>query len=163
MQFSWQFWFIYRSTWKMILHPLPTETFHIAKDRGVIYIIKYEPPHDKTNKISVRPAKSQISLGICPVWSESSPGAQWVGKDPSFLHADRKDWSDWADDQADLSLRWAHMPFCWFCHEAAHIWNRKAEKTDRYTIVRLFIFFFFFFFIDWTDFEKQVKGNRYKH
>ena len=23
--------------------------------------------------------------------------------------------------QADLSLRWAHMPFCWFCHEAAHI------------------------------------------
>ena len=27
---------------------------------------------------------------------------------------------DWADDQADLSLRWVHMPFCWFCHEAAH-------------------------------------------
>ena len=22
---------------------------------------------------------------------------------------------------ADLSLRWAHMSFCWFCHEAAHI------------------------------------------
>ena len=22
--------------------------------------------------------------------------------------------------QADLSPRWAHMPFCWFCHEAAH-------------------------------------------
>ena len=22
---------------------------------------------------------------------------------------------------ADMSLRWAHMPFCWFCHEAAHI------------------------------------------
>ena len=21
--------------------------------------------------------------------------------------------------QADLSLRWTHMPFCWFCHEAA--------------------------------------------
>ena len=28
--------------------------------------------------------------------------------------------SDWADAQADLSFRWAHMPFCWFCHEAAH-------------------------------------------
>ena len=27
--------------------------------------------------------------------------------------------SDWADAQADLSLRWAQMPFCWFCHEAA--------------------------------------------
>ena len=28
--------------------------------------------------------------------------------------------SDWADARADQSLRWAHMPFCWFCHEAAH-------------------------------------------
>ena len=26
-----------------------------------------EPPHDKTNKISVRPAKTQFSLGISPV------------------------------------------------------------------------------------------------
>ena len=26
-----------------------------------------EPRYDKTNKVSVRPAKSQISLGICPV------------------------------------------------------------------------------------------------
>ena len=25
-----------------------------------------------------------------------------------------------ADAEADLSLRWAHMPFRWFCHEAAH-------------------------------------------
>ena len=30
-------------------------------------------------------------------------------------------WSDWADAQADLSLRWAHFPFCWFCHEVAHL------------------------------------------
>ena len=28
----------------------------------------FEPPHDKTNKMSVRPAKTQISLGIRPVW-----------------------------------------------------------------------------------------------
>ena len=28
-----------------------------------------EPPRDKTNKITVRPAKTQISLGIHPVWS----------------------------------------------------------------------------------------------
>ena len=55
----------------------------------------YEPPHDKPNKMSVRPAKTQISLGIRPVWSESSQCAQWVAKDPSFLHADSEDWSDW--------------------------------------------------------------------
>ena len=29
----------------------------------------YEPPRDKTNKVSVRAAKTQISLGIRPVWS----------------------------------------------------------------------------------------------
>ena len=29
-------------------------------------------------------------------------------------------WSDWADAQADLSLHWALMPFCRFCHALAH-------------------------------------------
>ena len=65
----------------------------------------YEPPRDKTNKVSVRQAMTQISLGIryklsscgqrrlvrlggCPGWSESSLGAR---------------------------------PHCWFCHVAAHI------------------------------------------
>ena len=33
---------------------------------------EFEPPHDKTNKLAVRPAKTQINLGIRPVWSESS-------------------------------------------------------------------------------------------
>ena len=50
-----------------------------------------EPRHDKTNKMSVRPAKTQINLGIRPVWSESSMCAQWVANDPSFLHADSED------------------------------------------------------------------------
>ena len=31
--------------------------------------------HNKTNKVTVRPAKTQISLGIRPVWSESSLSA----------------------------------------------------------------------------------------
>ena len=41
--------------------------------------------------MTVRPAKIQISLGIRPVWSESSLSAQRVAKDPSFLHADSED------------------------------------------------------------------------
>ena len=49
---------------------------------------RFEPPRDKTSKMSERPAKTQISLGIRSVWSESSLYAQWVAKDPSFLHAD---------------------------------------------------------------------------
>ena len=68
-----------------------------------------EPRHDKTNKISVRPAKTQISLGIRPVWSESSLCAEWVAKAPELSSCgQRRHWSDWADAQADLSLRWAH-------------------------------------------------------
>ena len=31
------------------------------------YITTNEPPRDKTNKVTVRPAKTQISLGILPV------------------------------------------------------------------------------------------------
>ena len=54
-------------------------------------INKDEPRHDKTNKMGVRPAKTQISLGICPVLSESSLYAQWVAKDPRFLHTDSED------------------------------------------------------------------------
>ena len=32
------------------------------------FTFDYEVQHNKTNKF-VHPAKSQISLGICPVWS----------------------------------------------------------------------------------------------
>ena len=97
----------------------------------------------KPTKWSLHQAKTQISLGICPVGSESSLCTKLIVKDPSFLLADSEDtdqtgrmprliysdqtgwmprpWSDWVDAQADLSLRWAHMPFPWFCHEAAHL------------------------------------------
>ena len=36
----------------------------------------FEPPYDKTNNMAVRPAKTQIILGIRPVWSESSLSAR---------------------------------------------------------------------------------------
>ena len=38
-------------------------------DRMFKKVITDEPPHDKTNKMTVCPAKTQISLGICPVRS----------------------------------------------------------------------------------------------
>ena len=62
----------------------------------------------------------QNKIYVCfrPVRSESSLCAQWVVEDPC---GQRRHWSDWADAQADLSLRWGHMAFCWFCHEAAQI------------------------------------------
>ena len=41
--------------------------------------------------MTVRPAKTQNSLGTRPVWSESSLCTQWVAKDPSFLRVDSED------------------------------------------------------------------------
>ena len=72
--------------------------------------------------MAVRPAKAQISLCIRPFSSESSLCAQRVAMDPSFLHADSED-----SDPPRLSLRCAHMPFCWFCHEAAQITEYEVK------------------------------------
>ena len=47
-----------------------------------------------------------FAVRLKKVWSLSYP-----------LSAQRRLWWDWADVQADLSLRWAHS---WFCHVAAH-------------------------------------------
>ena len=61
--------------------------------------------HDKTNKMSVRPAKTQISLNIRPDWSESSLCTQWVAMDPRFLHADSED-----SDQTGPTLPYPILP-----------------------------------------------------
>ena len=52
---------------------------------------KFESQLGKTNKVAVRPEKTQISLGIRPVWSASSLCVFWVAKDPMILHADIED------------------------------------------------------------------------
>ena len=46
---------------------------------------QYEPPHDKPNKMTVRPAKTQLSLGIRPVCSESSLSAHDLSLDGRTL------------------------------------------------------------------------------
>ena len=45
----------------------------------------------QNQQYDVRLAKTQMSLGIRPVWSETSLCAQTVAKDPSFPHADSED------------------------------------------------------------------------
>ena len=87
------------------------------------YVLVNEPPHDKTNKVTVHPAKTQISLCICPVWSGFAVRMKkaWALSYP--LSAQRRHWSDWAGAQADLSFCWAPQSFCWFCHVAAQLLN----------------------------------------
>ena len=64
----------------------------------------FEPRHEKKKrkKMSVRPAKTQISLGIRPVWSVFA--VRSVGSYGPRVSScgQRRLWSDWADAQADL-------------------------------------------------------------
>ena len=67
--------------------------------------------------------RHQIGKGhIRLVWSEVF-AVRFMGSLGPKLSpcGQRRHWSDWDDDQADPSLRRAHTPFCWFCHEAAQI------------------------------------------
>ena len=78
-----------------VLHLIPfstQESHHSRTNKSCRnYAGIIEPPHDKTNKMACVPTKTKISLSICPVWSASLLCAQWVAKDPSFLHADSED------------------------------------------------------------------------
>ena len=62
-------------------------------------------------------------------------------KDPSFLHVDSEEfWSDWADAQADPSLRWAQLPLYWFCHDVAHMFDETIETNFREIMISCTLF-----------------------
>ena len=94
------------------------------------YWITFEPPRGKTNKMTVRPAKTQPSL--IRVFS----CAQWVAKDPSFLHADSED-----SDQTGLVLvftgRTRHFVgfvmrrLIWCCKHVSYMsfWRRASWQN----------------------------------
>ena len=77
--------------------------------------VQYEPPYDKTNKMACAPSEDSVQPGHPPslirVFAVRMKKA-WVLSYP--LSAQRRLWSDWADAQADLSLRWAHTHFVSF-------------------------------------------------
>ena len=71
---------------------------------------------EKTNKLTWAPSQDSDQSGHPPslfrVFAVHRKKA-WVLSFP--VSAQRRLWSDWVDAQADLSLCWAHMSFCWFC------------------------------------------------
>ena len=94
----------------------------VACYTGFRYLHTFEPLHDKINKMAWAPSEDSDQPGHPPslirVFAVRMK-KPWVLSYP--LSAERRLGSDWADAQADLSLRWAHMQLCWFCHEAAHL------------------------------------------
>ena len=89
-----------------------------------------QPQHDKPNKVSLRPAKTQISLGIRPVGSASSVSA-WRNLGSlavNWTHSEDSDqtgrmprliWLGWCQSWSESSLG-AHS-FYWFCHVVAQV------------------------------------------
>ena len=83
----------------------------------------FEPPHDKPNKMTFVPSEDSDQPGrMIRVFAVRSMGS--LG--PSFASGGQRWlWSDWADAQADLGLRWAHKIFSWFCQAVDQFsyWN----------------------------------------
>ena len=74
-----------------ILSSLETYINHIAKPRT--QPTRFELRHDKTNRMSVCSAKTEISLGIRPVWSDSSLSAwrKLVSSATHWAHSEDSD------------------------------------------------------------------------
>ena len=97
----------------MIYLPKLQFSIHSYSCPHSMHFFIFEPPHYKTNKMTVRPVKTQISLGIHPVWSETSLFAQYVAKDPSFLH-----------DQTGWMPRLIWVFTGWTCHFVGFVMRR---------------------------------------
>ena len=90
----------------------------------------------KPTKWSVCPAKTQISLGIRPVWPESSLCAQWEAKDPRFLHAVRKDsdqsgqFPGWSESSPGTYVILLVLAAQIWTYSDVSKWYRQNENVD---------------------------------
>ena len=79
-----------------------------------------EPQHDKTNKMACAPSEDWSAWASTQF--EQSHAVRMKKVLVLATHwAHSEDPSDWVDAQADLSLHWVHMPYCWFCRDAAQM------------------------------------------
>ena len=127
------------SAWTKLIYPVVDKTFrylrkqqcgnHFLFDHKIAweYLIT-ELPHDKTNKMACAPSEDSDQPGHPPSLIRVFAVRMMKHWTLNYiLSAQWKLWSVWADAQADLSLRWAHMSFCWFCHEVAQLVNKTME------------------------------------
>ena len=103
---------MHRLTWAFAVHPCDVTFSH-----GLACLCWY----CIMSQLMTKPTKWLFSQRR--LRSESSLCAQWVAKDYAFFMClwTAKTLIRLGGCSGYLSLRWAHMPFCWFCHEAAQI------------------------------------------
>ena len=88
-----------------------------------------EPRHDKNNKVSVRPAKTQIRLGgsdqslRCPHEETLGPYLPIERTAKTLIRLGRcPGWSE-----SSLGAQ----SFCWFCHVVTQLSGRKTEEQNK--------------------------------
>ena len=89
----------------------------------------------KPTKWHVRPAKTQISLGIRPVWSESSLSA-WRKLGSLATHWAHSEDSDQTGRMPRLIWVFAgHTCHYWFCHEVAQLLYKHVTKWINHIVI----------------------------
>ena len=83
----------------------------------------------------VRSAKTQISLRIRAVWSDSSLIACAFYSLRAIQRGIMRPLPYWMDVQADLSLCWSHRSYCRFFRALAHIKENVQEVSQSRNIV----------------------------
>ena len=78
------------------------------------HLVVFEPPHDKTNQMACAPSED----------------SDQPGHPPSLIrvfavHLKKARILSYPKERSD----WAQMPFCWFCHEAAHFSSAITGKA----------------------------------
>ena len=80
----------------------------------------------RPTKLHVHPAKTQISLDICPVWSDSSMSA-WRKLRSLATHSAN---SENSDHTGRMSLRWAHSHFVGFVMRRRKLATSHGHSTQ---------------------------------
>ena len=119
-----QFWPLITHFWTRLFKYIPdinkkTLQFYMFPDNQIEEI---EPKRQKTY---LHPVKTQVSLCICAVWSESSLTAFWIVKGVKFLYADNED----SDQTTRMrSLIWVFVGYR--CQRVRYIMLRIKYKLD---------------------------------
>ena len=79
-------------------------------------------------------ASNEVRSGLASAQSEQSLRCLHEKSLSYPLSVQQIIWSDWADAQADLSLCWVHLPFCWFCHEAAQLLSWSKPNPTKWPV-----------------------------
>ena len=94
--------------------------------------------------MTAHPAKTQIGLGIRPVWSESSLSAwrKFGSLASHWAHSEDSDQSGWCPGWSESSL--GTQSFCWFCHRRLIFSLCFEIKLNGYDHDKFLIWFLFY-------------------